>query len=76
MLNQPFFQVTLPIMATMVATAWALISTNNKRLDDVVDRLGRIEDRLLAIDSRLSAPVASILGKWSGIPRIESRDDK
>jgi len=65
-LNQPFFQVALPIMVTMVATVWALVSTNNKRLDDIVARLGRIEDemsarlgriedRLLAIENRLSA---------------------
>lgn len=54
-LNQPFFQVALPIMATMVATVWALISTNNKRLDDIVKRLERIEDRLLGIETRLGA---------------------
>jgi len=39
----------------MVATVWALISTNNKRLDDIAARLGRIEDRLLAIENRLAA---------------------
>jgi len=55
MLNQPFFQVALPIMGTMVVTVWALISTNNKRLDDIVGRLGRIEDRLLGIETRLAA---------------------
>ena len=54
MFNQPFFQVALPIMGTMVATVWALISTNNKRLDDIVGRLGRIEDRLLGIETRLA----------------------
>ena len=61
-LNQPFFQVALPIMVTMVATVWALISTNNrrpddlnKRLDEMSARLGRIEDRLLAIETRLAA---------------------
>lgn len=55
MLNQPFFQVALPIMVTMIITVWALISTNNRRLDDIVARLGRIEDRLLAVEARLSA---------------------
>ena len=54
-LNQPFFQVALPIMVTMILTVWALISTNNKRLDDIVARLGRIEDRLLAVETRLTA---------------------
>ena len=55
MLSQPFFQVALPIMVTMMITVWALISTNNRRLDDIVARLGRIEDRLLAVEARLSA---------------------
>jgi len=55
MLNQPFFQVALPIMVTMVATVCALISTDNRRLDDIVGRLGRIEDRLTAVESRLTA---------------------
>jgi hypothetical protein len=55
MLNQPFFQVALPIMSTILISVWALISTNNRRLDDIVGRLGRIEDRLLAIEARLAA---------------------
>jgi hypothetical protein len=62
MLNQPFFKVPLPIMVTMLATLWALISTNNKhlddlnkRLDDIVARLGRIEDRLLGLETRFGA---------------------
>lgn len=54
LLNQPFFQVALPIMVTMVGTVWALISTNNKRLDDIANRLGRIEERLLAIETRIA----------------------
>jgi hypothetical protein len=35
LLQQPFFQVTLPIILAMIATVWALVSTNNRRLDDV-----------------------------------------
>jgi hypothetical protein len=35
LLQQPFFQVTLPIVIAMFATVWALVSTNNRRLDDV-----------------------------------------
>ena len=42
-------------MATMVATVWALISTNNRRLDDIVARLGRIEHRLLALEKKVDA---------------------
>jgi hypothetical protein len=35
LLQQPFFQVTLPIILAMIATVWALVSTNNRRLDDI-----------------------------------------
>jgi len=35
LLQQPFFQVTLPILIGMFATVWALVSTNNRRLDDI-----------------------------------------
>jgi hypothetical protein len=63
-LNQPFFQVALPIMVTLVASVWALISTNNKRLDDIVVRLGRIEERLLATENRLAGVEALELKAW------------
>jgi len=63
MLNQPFFQVALPIMVTMVAAVWAMISTNNRRLDDIVGRLGRIEDRLTAIGRKVDALE---LKSWTG----------
>ena len=55
MLNQPFFQVSLPIMVTILGTVWALISSNNRRLDDISARLARIEDRLLGLETRFSA---------------------
>ncbi len=49
LLQQPFIQVTLPILIGFVAIGiW-----QNKRLDDIMGRLGRIEDRLLAIEQRL-----------------------
>jgi hypothetical protein len=55
MLNQPFFRVSLPIMITILDTVWALIPGNNRRLDDISARLGRIEDRLLGLESGFDA---------------------
>ena len=58
MLNQPFFQVALPLMFTILIAVWANskgLDGVNKRLDDIVARLGRVEDRLLAIETRVSA---------------------
>ena len=57
MLNQPFFQVALPLMFTILIAVWANskgFDGVNKRIDDVVARLGRIEDRLLGIETRVS----------------------
>jgi hypothetical protein len=59
-----FFQVTLPIMVTMIAAAGISINSGhrrdrNRRIDGLTcsteNRLGRIEDRLLAIETRLTA---------------------
>ena len=55
MLNQPFFQVALPIMVTMLGAAWAAVWSNNKRLDDIIVRLGRLEGRLLALQRKVDA---------------------
>jgi hypothetical protein len=61
MLNQPFFQVALPIMFTILIAVWVNSHSFNKgfdgvnkRIDDMVARLGRIEDRLLGIETRVS----------------------
>ncbi|MGI8745208.1 MAG: hypothetical protein ACR2NN_22075 [Bryobacteraceae bacterium] len=53
--DKPFFEVTLPIMATIIAGVWAMISTNNRRLDDIIKRLERIEGKLEDHTSRIIA---------------------
>ncbi len=71
----PFFQVTLPLMVTFVATIWlASWSQNkrfddvnrgfdgvNKRLDEIIVRLSRIEVSLVDHDKRIAALETS---KW------------
>ena len=70
--DKPFFEVTLPLMLTILAGVWAMISTNNRsqdaankrlddmmkgtnsRLDEIVRRLERIEDKLDKHDSRIA----------------------
>jgi len=54
LINQPFIQVALPVMVTMVVAVWAQASTNNRRLDDIAARIGRVEDRLGRIEERLT----------------------
>ena len=66
MLNQPFFQITLPLMVTFIATVWLASWSQNKRLDEmskrfdenlagVNRRLERIEARLDRVEERLNA---------------------
>jgi hypothetical protein len=38
LLQQPFFQVTLPVVLAMGATVWVLIPTNNRRLVSLARR--------------------------------------
>jgi hypothetical protein len=61
LLQQPIFQVTIPVILAMGATVWALISTNNRRLDDirsdlkdVIRRLDRIDDTLKTYGQKIA----------------------
>jgi len=65
MLNQPFLQVTLPLMVTIVVAAaaatiaaWVSNANMSKRIDDLVAsvnaRFAEISGRLLAIEGRLT----------------------
>ena len=69
-LAQPFFQVTLPLMVTFVASMWAAnwmqnkrIDEISKRIDDVIKRLDRIEARLDDFANRITALETA---KWGG----------
>jgi uncharacterized coiled-coil DUF342 family protein len=55
LLQQPFFQVTLPIVIAMVATVWALISTNNRRLDDIRADLKEVRAEMRELREQMKA---------------------
>jgi len=40
--DKPFFEVTLSLMLTIISGIGAMISTNNRRLGEVVQKLWRI----------------------------------
>lgn len=68
MLNQPFFQVTLPLMVTFIATIWLAQWSQNKRfdslekrIDEIIKRLDRIESKLEDFAHRITTLEA---GKW------------
>lgn len=45
-LQTQFAQITLPLMVTFVGSIWAATWLQNRRLDDIVRRLERIEGKL------------------------------
>jgi hypothetical protein len=53
--NQPFLQITLPLMVTFVAATSATSWRQNRRLDDIIRRLEKIEDLLQNHDRRITA---------------------
>jgi hypothetical protein len=69
--QQSFFQILLLVMigfmVTMIVAVWALIanshslvSTNNRRLDDISARLGRIEDRLFTLETDMAKETPAV----------------
>jgi hypothetical protein len=53
MLQQPFFQVSLPIMVTLVATIWLASWSQNKRFDDLRSEMNRRFDDIVARLARI-----------------------
>jgi hypothetical protein len=60
--QQPFFQVALPIIVTFAAATWFqnkrvdhLKAAVNRRLDDIIARLDRMETLLSGHDRRITA---------------------
>ena len=52
MIDQPFFQLTLPLMVTIVIATLAAVRSTNKRLDEISHRLDGINRRLDGVDRR------------------------
>ena len=65
----PFFQVTLPLMVTFIATVWAASWSQNKRLDEMERFDGRLEEMSRGV-STTSWPVLA------GIPNVLMDHDR
>ena len=76
-LQQPFFQVTIPLMVTFVATIWLAGGSQNKRLDEMAKRLdGRIDGVIARLDEVIArlAPIEQKLENHDErIVRLEER---
>jgi 5-bromo-4-chloroindolyl phosphate hydrolysis protein len=54
MINQPFFQVALPLMVTILVAAFTATWSSNKRIDEISRRLDDTNRRIDDVDRRLS----------------------
>ncbi len=71
--DKPFFEVTLPLMLTIVSGVWAMISTNNRRLDDINHRFDEMNRRFDEVMQRLGR-IETLLSEHDGrIARLEER---
>jgi hypothetical protein len=52
MIDQPFFQLTLPLMVTIVIAAFTAAWSTNKRIDEISHRLDDTNRRLDDVDRR------------------------
>jgi hypothetical protein len=52
MIDQPFFQLTLPLMVTIVIAAFTAAWSSNKRIDEISHRLDDTNRRLDDVDRR------------------------
>lgn len=71
MLNQPFFQITLPLMVTFIVTVWLASWSQNKRIDEISKRIDSLEKRLESIERRLEAIETSLRGFAERIVKLE-----
>ena len=70
LLQQPFFQVTLPLMVTFIATIWLAGWAQNKRIDDLRSELSRRLDEIIA---RLGRIELKLENHGERIVRLEER---
>jgi hypothetical protein len=63
LLQTPFFQVTLPLMCTFVATVWVAQWAQNKRFDDLNKRFDDLRADLAAFRAEVSARLTRIENK-------------
>ena len=77
MFDKPFFEVTLPLMVTVLVSVWAAISTNNRRLDDMKSDLNRHFDEMLKrldkIDARLDKIDAGLQDHGTPLTKLHAR---
>jgi len=74
---QPFFQVTLPLMVTFVATVWIAQWSQNKRFDDLRSEMNRrfddLNKRIDEILKRLDRIEQKLDAHENRITRLEER---
>ena len=65
MIDQPFFQLTLPLMVTILVATFVAVRSTNRRIEELSHRLDVINRRLDDVDRRFG----DVDGRFGGIDR-------
>jgi 5-bromo-4-chloroindolyl phosphate hydrolysis protein len=73
MINQPFFQVALPLMVTILIAAFTAAWSSNKRIDEISRRLDDTNRRLDRLESTLQDVMKALISIDHRLTVLEQR---
>lgn len=73
MIDQPFFQLTLPLMVTIVIAAFTAAWSSNKRIDEISHRLDDTNRRLDRLESSLQEVMKALMSIDHRLTVLEER---
>ncbi|MBS1872780.1 MAG: hypothetical protein JSU00_06175 [Acidobacteria bacterium] len=76
MLNQPFFQITLPLMVTFIATIWIASWSQNKRFEDLLKRIDDLRDSLNHRIDDTNRRIDEVVKRLDGIGELLQNHDR
>jgi hypothetical protein len=62
MIDQPFFQVALPLMVTILIAVFTATWSNNRRIDEISHRLDDTNRRLDRLGSSMQDVLKALIG--------------
>ena len=73
MVNQPFFQVALPLMVTILVAAFTAAWSSNKRIDEISHRLDDTNRRLDHLESAVQDVLRALMAIDHRLTVLEER---
>jgi 5-bromo-4-chloroindolyl phosphate hydrolysis protein len=73
MINQPFFQVALPLIVTILVAAFTAVWSSNKRIDEISHRLDDTNRRLDHLESAVQDVLRALMAIDHRLTVLEER---